>query len=207
MIISLCLTMLPVNYIAHQSEAGCDEAGRGCLAGPVCAAAVILPEDYVHPLLNDSKKLSHTVRMRLREDILKHAVNYAIAMVHPEEIDSINILQASILAMHKALDQLTIKPGHILVDGNYFKPYRNIPHKTMVKGDSRFANIAAASILAKTSRDLYMEELHASFPHYNWSKNKGYPTAEHRNAIRTFGICDYHRKSFQLLPAQISLDL
>lgn len=204
---SVGLTMLPASFQQHLIEAGCDEAGRGCLAGPVCAAAVILPTDFSHPLLNDSKKLTHTVRMKLREVIMEKATTFAIALVQPEEIDRINILQASILAMHRALDQLNTQPEHIIIDGNYFRPYHNIPYATMVKGDGRFANIAAASILAKTSRDLLMEELHLQFPEYQWIKNKGYPTPTHRDAIREFGICEHHRKSFQLLPKQLSLGI
>ena len=186
-------------------EAGCDEAGRGCLAGPVVAAAVILPEGFYHPLLNDSKQVNKSNREILKQSILENAVAYAIGICSPEEIDKINILNASILAMHKALEQLTIVPDFIAVDGNRFKPFKNIPHATQVKGDARFLNIAAASILAKTYRDELMENLHAEFPGYAWNSNMGYPTIAHREAIRKLGITPYHRKTFQLLPAQTTL--
>jgi len=188
-------------------EAGCDEAGRGCLAGPVVAAAVILPFDFKHSWLNDSKQLSEKKRDLLRPIIIERAISYGIGIVSPEEIDEINILNASFLAMHRAVDQLKPKPKFLLIDGNRFNPYKEIPHQCMVKGDSRFLNIAAASILAKTERDYIMTQLNTEFQGYKWGKNKGYPTVEHRNAIREFGITTHHRKSFQLLPAQTKLDL
>lgn len=188
-------------------EAGLDEAGRGCLAGPVVAAAVILPDHFQNAMLNDSKKLSHSNRMTLRNEILKESIAWGIAAVDAETIDEVNILQASIRAMHMALSQLSVTPGHLVIDGNYFKPYGGIPHRTVVKGDATYANIAAASILAKTSRDLLMEEYDLEFPIYNWKKNKGYPTPEHRKAISESGICHLHRKSFRLLPSQLTLEL
>jgi ribonuclease HII len=184
----------------HLTEAGCDEAGRGCLAGPVVAAAVILPNDFFHPLLNDSKQLTERQRDLLREVIEKEAVAWAVAALSPAEIDRINILKASIAAMHRALDQLTIFPEHILVDGNRFFPWREVPHTCMVKGDARFANIAAASVLAKTHRDAEMKRLAAEWPLYGWHINKGYPTAAHREAIRVHGPTVHHRRSFRLLP-------
>lgn len=177
-------------------EAGCDEAGRGCLAGPVFAAAVILPDDYSNPLVNDSKQLSERRRMELREEIMEKAVAWAIAKVDADEIDRINILQASIEAMHRALTQLAVRPGAIIVDGNKFKPYADIPHQTIVKGDGKFANIAAASILAKTERDLFMMRAHEQYPGYGWDRNKGYPTAEHRAAIAALGTTPLHRLTF-----------
>lgn len=183
-----------------QIEAGCDEAGRGCLAGPVFAAAVILPPDFYHPLLNDSKQVNEKNRMLLRDVILEKASAYAIAMVDNREIDKINILNASIKGMQLAVDQLTIRPELLLIDGNRFKPYPGIRHLTVIGGDGKFTSIAAASILAKTSRDLYMQKLHEEMPQYNWAKNKGYPTADHRNALAQFGISTYHRRSFRLLP-------
>ena len=187
-------------------EAGCDEAGRGCLAGSVYAAAVILPHDYDNPLLNDSKQMTEKQRYRLRDEIVRDAVAWAVGVVTPEEIDRINILNASILAMHRALDQLTIVPGSIIVDGNRFKKYRDIEHHTIVKGDSKYLSIAAASILAKTHRDEYMMGLDKEFPQYGWRDNKGYPTRQHRDAIRQYGPTVYHRKSFNLLPP-IQLEL
>jgi len=187
-------------HTAGLVEAGCDEAGRGCLAGPVFAASVILPSDFYHPLLNDSKQVSEKHRMQLRELIMANAVSYAVAMLDHKEIDKINILNASIKGMQLAVDQLHVRPELLLIDGNRFKPYPGIKHLTVVGGDAKFASIAAASILAKTGRDLYMEELHEQFPQYNWAKNKGYPTADHRNAIREHGISPYHRRSFRLLP-------
>ncbi|MDP3314300.1 ribonuclease HII [Lutibacter sp.] len=193
---------LKISYLKYVIEAGTDEAGRGCLAGPVVAAAVILPINFNHPLLNDSKQLTHKQRELLRPIIENNAIAFGIASVFETEIDQINILQASILAMHKAIDQLQIKPEHIIVDGNKFNSYKNIPHTTIVKGDAKFMSIAAASVLAKTYRDTYMENLHNSFPAYNWEKNKGYPTKEHRTAIASFGITEHHRKSFKLLPDQ-----
>lgn len=186
-------------------EAGCDEAGRGCYAGPVFAAAVILPKEFHHPLLNDSKQLSEKNRNELRPIIEKEALAFSVASVSHEEIDKINILKASIKAMHLALDKLTKKPQLLLIDGNRFIVYKKIPHHCFVKGDSRFASIAAASILAKTYRDEYMYQLHHQFPHYGWDKNKGYGTLVHRKAISAYGLCDYHRKSFKLLPVQPEL--
>jgi ribonuclease HII len=188
-------------------EAGTDEAGRGCLAGPVTAAAVILPSNFTSVRLNDSKKLSLKVRLELKEKIEQEAVAFAVAHVFPEEIDQINILNASIKAMHLALAQLQIVPEHILVDGNRFHPYADIPHQCMIKGDGRFLNIAAASVLAKTARDAYMANLHKDFPAYQWDKNKGYPTRAHREAIQKWGSNPHHRKSFRLLPEQLVLNL
>lgn len=180
-------------------EAGCDEAGRGCLAGSVFAAAVILPEDYVNDGLNDSKQLSAKRRYELRREIESDALAWAVGVVTPEEIDEINILNASILAMHRALDQLKVRPEAIIVDGNRFKPYRFIPYSTVVKGDGKYLSIAAASILAKTCRDDYMDRLAGEFPQYGWTENKGYPTRAHREAIKKYGPTPYHRKSFRLL--------
>lgn len=179
-------------------EAGCDEAGRGCLAGPVFAAAVILPPGFKHPVLNDSKQLSKKQRDQLRMVIESDALAWAVAKSEPPEIDKLNILWASVLAMHRALDSLSILPAFIAVDGNKFRPYRNIPFKTLTKGDARFMNIAAASVLAKTYRDEYMIQLHAEFPEYGWIKNKGYPTGVHCNALRMHGPSPHHRKSFNL---------
>jgi ribonuclease HII len=181
-------------------EAGCDEAGRGCLAGPVYAAAVILPENFYHPLLNDSKQLTKKQRDELRPIIMKEAVAYGIASVSPKEIDKINILNASIKAMHKALEKLKTQPESIIVDGNKFKPYKKIQHKCIVKGDATYASIAAASILAKTSRDAYMLKIAKEFPQYGWDKNMAYPTKEHRAAIEKYGATKYHRMTYQLLP-------
>jgi ribonuclease HII len=180
-------------------ECGCDEAGRGCLAGPVVAAAVILPADFVCPELNDSKQLSESAREKLRPIIEKNALAWAVALVDNREIDEINILNASILAMHRAIDKLAVRPEFIIVDGNKFKPYGEIPHKTIVKGDSKFLSIAAASVLAKTHRDEIMQQLHTEFPQYDWNKNKAYPTKKHRNAIREFDVTKYHRLSYKLL--------
>ena len=188
-------------------EAGCDEAGRGCLAGPVFAAAVILPENFTSEILNDSKQLTEKQRYNLREVILKEAIAWAIGICDQQEIDRINILNASILAMHKALKQLEPRPEHILVDGNRFKPYASTPHTCFVKGDGRFMSIAAASILAKTFRDDYMLKIHADFPEYGWDQNKGYPTENHRKVIARYGITEHHRKSFRLTNDQLSLDL
>ena len=199
--------MLKSHYYEGKVEAGCDEAGRGCLAGSVYAAAVILPEDYQNELLNDSKQLTEKKRYQLREIIERDAIAWAVGVVTPEEIDKINILNASILAMHRALDQLKVRPEAIIVDGNRFKPYNNIPHTTIVKGDGKYLSIAAASILAKTYRDDYMNELAKDFPQYDWLSNKGYPTKKHREAIRQFGITPYHRKSYNLLgDGQLSFD-
>lgn len=186
-------------------EAGCDEAGRGCLAGPVVAAAVILPKDFYHPLLNDSKQVSEKNRELLRPIIEKESMHWAVAICTPEEIDQINILNASFLAMHRALDQITVIPEMILVDGNRFKKYKNIAHTCVVKGDGKFTAIAAASILAKTHRDEIMQQLDLKFPIYHWKKNKGYPTQMHRQAILEHGSCEYHRQSFQLLKRQLEM--
>ncbi|MBQ6201293.1 MAG: ribonuclease HII [Prevotella sp.] len=199
--------MLKNNYYIGKIEAGCDEAGRGCLAGSVYAAAVILPDDYQNDLLNDSKQLTEKRRYQLREIIERDAVAWAVGIVTPEEIDKINILNASILAMHRALDQLKVRPEAIIVDGNRFKPYNNIPHTTIVKGDGKYLSIAAASILAKTYRDDYMNRLAEEYPQYDWFSNKGYPTKKHRDAIRQYGITPYHRKSYNLLgDGQLCLD-
>ncbi len=196
------------NYcLENKVEAGTDEAGRGCLAGPVVAAAVILPENFRHPLLNDSKQLTEKQRALLRPVIEENALAFGVSFVSETTIDEINILQSSILAMHQAIAALKIVPEHIIVDGNKFKPYQNIPHTTIVKGDAKFLSIAAASVLAKTYRDAYMEQIAAEFPQYFWEQNKGYPTQKHRSAIQKFGITKYHRKSFQLLPTQLKLDL
>ena len=194
-------------FLRNTVEAGTDEAGRGCLAGPVVAAAVMLPADFYHPLLNDSKQLTEKQREILRPFIEKNALAFGVSYVFEAKIDEINILQASILAMHLAIEKLAIEPEHIIVDGNKFKPYKNIPHTTVVKGDAKFMSIAAASVLAKTYRDDFMEQLDLEFPNYNWKQNKGYPTLFHRNAIREFGITDYHRKTFRLLPEQLKLTL
>ena len=197
--------MLELSYNAGALEAGCDEAGRGCLAGPVFAAAVILPDTFHNPLLNDSKQLSEKLRDALRPVIEKEALAWAVAMCDNKEIDEINILNASILAMHKALDALAIRPEHIIVDGNRFKPYQDIPYHCIVKGDARFMSIAAASVLAKTHRDEFMTRLAAEYPQYNWARNKGYPTKDHRKAIEQFGPTLLHRKSFRLLDNQLKL--
>ncbi len=188
-------------------EAGCDEAGRGCLAGPVFAAAVILPDDFENQLLNDSKQLTERQRETLRPIIEREAVAWAVAQVSPHEIDEINILDASILAMHRAIDALAVRPEHLIIDGNRFKSYRDIPHQTIVKGDGKYLSIAAASVLAKTHRDEYMRRLDTQFPHYAWRDNKGYPTAAHRAAIAQYGTTPYHRLTFQLLDAQLKLAL
>ena len=188
-------------------EAGTDEAGRGCLSGPVTAGAAVLPASFSCSLLNDSKQLTEKQRYQLRPKIEKQALAYAVAHVYQEEIDQINILNASIKAMHLALSKLAITPNHILVDGNRFKDFQNISHQCIIKGDSKFRNIAAASILAKTYRDDYMLQLHEEFPEYGWNKNKGYPTPFHRSAISEFGSTPHHRKSFQLLPKQLLLNL
>jgi ribonuclease HII len=186
-------------------EAGCDEAGRGCLAGPVFAAAVILNPHKRMTLLDDSKKLSEAQRRLLRPEIEEKALAFAVASCTHEEIDKINILKASFLAMHRAIEQLSVKPQFLLIDGNRFTPYPNLAHTCIIKGDAKYQSIAAASILAKTYRDEYMEQLDLEFPQYQWKKNKGYPTLTHREAIRKFGACTYHRKSFTLLPSQIQL--
>ena len=187
--------MLASHYYEGKIEAGCDEAGRGCLAGSVYAAAVILPDDYQNELLNDSKQLTEKRRYELREIIERDAIAWAVGIVTPEEIDKINILNASILAMHRALDQLKVRPEAIIVDGNRFKPYQKLPHTTIVKGDGKYLSIAAASILAKTYRDDYMNRLAEEYPQYDWLSNKGYPTKKHREAIKQFGITPSHRKS------------
>ncbi len=197
--------MLKSSFSGEKIEAGCDEVGRGCLAGPVVAAAVILPMDYRHNLLNDSKQLSKIKREKIKNDILKDALAWAIAEISHEEVDKINVLQASLLGMHRALDQLKLIPELILVDGNKFKPYKNIHHECIIKGDGKYMSIAAASILAKTYRDDLMEKLSFSHPEYGWEKNVGYPTIHHRKAIIKYGISPYHRKSFRLLPNQLSL--
>jgi len=198
--------MLLRKYSTYK-EAGTDEAGRGCLAGPVTAAAMILPKDFQSQLLNDSKQLTKSKRDSLRPLLEKKAIAFGVAHVFPEEIDTINILNASILAMHHALKNLTPQPEFILIDGNRFKPYNQIPYKCIIKGDGKYMSIAAASVLAKTHRDAYMLKIHEEFPMYNWAKNKGYPTREHRDAIRKHGISPYHRKSFRQLPNQLTLDI
>ncbi|MBO4822042.1 MAG: ribonuclease HII [Prevotella sp.] len=199
--------MLKSHYHEGLIEAGCDEAGRGCLAGSVYAAAVILPLDYENVALNDSKQLTEKQRYALREVVLRDAVAWAVGVVTPAEIDKINILNASILAMHRALDQLSTRPEAIIVDGNRFKPYQNLPYSTIVKGDGKYLSIAAASILAKTFRDDYMNQLAEEYPLYDWKGNKGYPTRKHRDAIRLHGVTPYHRRSFNLLgDGQLMLD-
>ena len=199
--------MLEKHYYEGLVEAGCDEAGRGCLAGSVFAAAVILPPDYENELLNDSKKLTDRKRKQLREIIEHDALDWAVGIVEPGEIDEINILNASILAIHRALDQLKVRPEAIIVDGNRFKPYRDLPYTTIVKGDGKYLSIAAASILAKTYRDDYMDRLAEDYPQYDWKSNKGYPTKKHRQAIRECGITPFHRRSFTLLPPEeLTLD-
>ena len=199
--------MLASNFSGFSLEAGTDEAGRGCLSGPVVAAAVILPIDFTHPFLNDSKQLSGKKRAQLRPFIEENALAFAVSFVWQDEVDKINVLQASITGMHRSIEMLQIEPEYIIVDGNKFNSYRDIPHKTIVKGDAKYLSIAAASVLAKTYRDEYMEKIHKEFPMYNWKKNKGYPTKEHRNGIRKFGITKYHRKTFKLLPEQLTLEL
>lgn len=188
-------------------EVGTDEAGRGCLAGPVTAGAIKLPDGFKNEILNDSKQLSEIKRNLLRPLLESSAIEFAVAHVYPLEIDSINILNASFLAMHKSIDQFKTETKFIVVDGNRFKPYKDIPYKCIIKGDAKYLNIAAASVLAKTYRDAYMEKIHEEFPMYNWKQNKGYPTKEHREAIRNHGITKYHRKSFRLLPEQLKLEL
>jgi ribonuclease HII len=190
----------------RKAEAGCDEAGRGCFAGPVVAAAVILPKNFYHPELNDSKLVMPELREILRDYIHKNALHYAVGMVDNDEIDSINILRASFKAMHLALEQLPVEPALVLVDGNRFTTWRNVRHHCIIKGDGIYASIAAASILAKTYRDDLMRRMHEEFPQYNWAQNKGYGTPEHRRAIEEFGLCKYHRKSFNILSAQLELD-
>lgn len=199
--------MLKSSFSKYKNEAGTDEAGRGCLAGPVVAAAVILPGNFKHKLLNDSKKLTEKQRDELRPIIEKEALSFGVSFVDQEKIDEINILNASILAMHKALDLLKTEPRFIIVDGNKFKKYKNIPHETIVKGDGKYLSIAAASVLAKTYRDDYMKKIHLEFSEYNWKQNKGYPTKEHRQAIRDHGATIHHRKTFRLLPQQLKPDI
>lgn len=197
--------MLLPFYQNELTEAGCDEAGRGCFAGPVFAAAVILPTDFFHPFLNDSKQLNEKQRNELRIVIENEAVSYQVMSINHEEIDHTNILKASIKAMHLSITKLNPQPGLLLIDGNRFIKYKRIPHRCIIKGDGIYASIAAASILAKTYRDEFMLKLHEEFPHYNWARNKGYGTEEHRKAIEQFGLCTYHRKSFRLLPEQLDL--
>lgn len=197
--------MLKSSFTTDLIEAGCDEVGRGCLAGPVVAAAVILPKDYRHELLNDSKQLTKEERTQLRDEIKRDALAWAVAEIGNEEIDKINILNASFLAMHKALDQLNIRPELLLIDGNRFKPYQEIKFECIVKGDANYLSIAAASVLAKTYRDDLMEKLSIQYPGYGWVTNVGYPTDEHREGIKALGITPYHRKSFTLLPSQLEL--
>lgn len=192
--------MLKQFFEAGKIEAGCDEAGRGCLAGPVFAAAVILPHDYHNDILNDSKQLSEKQRLLLKSEIENNAIDFAVASVDNVEIDKINILNASIKAMHIAVDKLNVIPEILLIDGNRFKIYKNIPHKCIIKGDATYMSIAAASILAKTYRDEYIEQLHLKYPYYDWNKNKAYPTKKHREAIEKFGVSEYHRMSYRLLP-------
>ncbi len=198
--------MLKMHHTKGMLEAGLDEAGRGCFAGPVCAAAVILPDGYRHELLNDSKLLTEKHRNMLRTEIEEHALAWAVAMVSNEEIDEINILNASILAMHRALDKLNKVPEFLLIDGNRFHAYREIPHECIIKGDGKYLSIAAASVLAKTHRDEYMVNIHTEYPAYNWVSNKGYPTRDHKDAINEFGITPYHRLSFNM-NEQLKMDL
>jgi len=199
--------MLTLKLNTDLLECGTDEAGRGCLAGPVTAAAIILPDDFKNKILTDSKQLSEAKRKSLKPLLEDCCITYGVTHIFMDEIDKINILNASILAMQRSIEQLNPQPEHIAVDGNKFKPYHNIPHTCVIKGDGKYLNIAAASVLAKTYRDEYMEKIHEEFPMYNWKKNKGYPTNEHREAIRKYGITKYHRKSFRLLPEQLTLDL
>jgi ribonuclease HII len=187
-------------------EAGCDEAGRGCLAGPVVASAVILPKKFKHPVLNDSKKLTVRQRTSLRDEIISSAISWKVAFVDNNEIDEMNILRASIKAMHIAIENLEKEPQFLLIDGNRFYPYKNIKYKTIIKGDALYFSIAAASVLAKTFRDEFMEKIHLEFPEYGWNRNKGYPTSAHREAILKYGITPYHRKSFNLLDTQLKID-
>lgn len=198
------MSLLPF-YKEGVIEAGCDEAGRGCLAGPVVAAAVILPADYSHQVLNDSKKLSLKQRNSIKDQIKTDAIAWAVGVVSHTEIDEINILNASFLAMHRAVDQLKTRPELLLIDGNRFKTYKDIPHETIIKGDGKYYSIAAASVLAKTYRDELMTDLHQEFPQYGWQSNAGYPTKAHRQAIRDFGVTPHHRMSFRLLPEQLEL--
>ena len=199
--------MLKNNFSGYKLEVGTDEAGRGCLSGPVVAAAVILPLDFHHELLNDSKQISEAKRKILRPIIEKEALAFGVSFIHHKEIDQLNVLQASITGMQRAISDMKISPEFIIVDGNKFKSYQEIPYKTIVKGDAKFMSIAAASVLAKTYRDDFMEKIHQEYPAYNWKQNKGYPTKEHRKAIQEFGITKYHRKTFKLLPTQLKLDI
>jgi len=199
--------MLLINHSGVSLECGTDEAGRGCLAGPVTAASVILPKTFKNGVLNDSKQLSEVKRMLLKPIIETEALTFGVAHVFQEDIDKINILNASILAMHHAIRELNPQPKFIIVDGNRFKPYHNIKFETIIKGDAKYLSIAAASILAKTYRDIYMEKIHEEFPMYNWKQNKGYPTKAHREAIKKYGVTRHHRKSFKLLPEQLKLDI
>lgn len=197
--------MLLSSFSTDKVEAGCDEAGRGCLAGPVVASAVILPKDYKHKLLNDSKQLTEKSRLLLRKDIEKEAIVYAVTFVDNHEIDKVNILNASYLAMNRSVDKLSSNPELLLIDGNRYKPHNDIPFECIIKGDGKYLSIAAASILAKTYRDEYMEEIGLKHPEYGWKKNKGYPTTKHREAIKEFGVTPFHRLSFKLLPQQLEL--
>ncbi len=199
--------MLQPSFQTQLIEAGCDEAGRGCYAGPVFAAAVILPKDFNHPILNDSKQLNEKQREKLRPIIEQEAIGWAVAAVDADEIDKINILKASWKAMHLAIAQLQVSPELLLIDGNRFTSFKNIPHHCIIKGDGIYASIAAASVLAKTYRDAYMLKLHQEYPQYGWHNNKGYGTAEHRKAIEKYGLCEHHRKSFNILPKQLELKL
>lgn len=199
--------MLKNNFSGCKLEVGTDEAGRGCLSGPVVAAAVILPLDFYHELLNDSKQISEAKRKILRPIIEKEALAFGVSFIHHEEVDQLNVLQASITGMQRAISDMKMIPEFIIIDGNKFKPYQEIPYKTIVKGDAKFMSIAAASVLAKTYRDDFMEKIHEEYPAYNWKQNKGYPTKEHRKAIQEFGITKYHRKTFKLLPTQLKLDI
>ena len=198
--------MLKEKHTDYKFECGLDEAGRGCLAGPVTAAAVILKPNFKHELIDDSKKLTKIKREELSKIIIKNSLDYSIEFVYPREIDEINILNASILAMHKCISKLRIKPEFLIVDGNRFKKYKDIRHKTIVKGDAKYLSIASASILAKYSRDIYMEKISKEFPDYFWYKNKGYPTKQHKDAIIRFGITSHHRKSFRLFDEQLTID-
>ena len=199
--------MLKNNFSGCQLEVGTDEAGRGCLSGPVVAAAVILPFNYHNELLNDSKQLTEAKRKKLRPIIEKDALAFGVSFIDEKEVDQLNVLQASITGMQRAISHMSITPEYIIVDGNKFKPYKDIPFKTIVKGDAKFMSIAAASVLAKTYRDDFMEKIHKEFQVYNWKKNKGYPTKEHRKAIQEYGITKYHRKTFKLLPSQLKLEI
>ena len=199
--------MLKLKYSKHKLECGTDEAGRGCLAGPVTAAAVILKSNFKNEILNDSKQISEKKRDLLRPIIENEALCFGFYHIHEAEIDEINILNASILAMHKSIEAMTKTPEFIIVDGNRFKPFKDIPFETIIKGDGKYLSIAAASVLAKTYRDEYMNKIHEEFPMYNWKQNKGYPTKQHREAIKKYGPTKYHRKSFRLLPEQLKLEL